>query len=153
MQSIVAVFITNNKNESVNNLSLLRSHRRCTLSHSLGSLTSQQPIMVQFPRSHAISVRLTSTSCSVATLSVFVCISEWQLPTFLHQKNEPKRKKKNYLTQGQRKEQDRLSLTFLIQVTICFRGILLCDRESIKQHIPSHSSHAQSPTFLSLQGH
>ena len=103
-----------------------------------------QPIMVQFPSSNTISVRLSHTPHSSDKQKSF-CLHCWVRAASLPPKEK---KKKNYMTQGQRKGQDRLWLTFPTQVTICFRGILLCDSQSIKQHIPTHSA-----TFLHPQGH
>lgn len=127
--STLAGFIASNNNESVHNSSpAKRSQRRCTLCRPDAS----QPITVQFPRSHSVSVRHSSTSCSSDRLKCF-CLHRWVVAA-----NLPPSKK--YMTQGQRKGLERLSLTFPSQVTICFRSILLCDSQSIKQHTQTHSS-------------
>lgn len=140
-----AASITNSNNESVNSPSLLRFHRRCTLSLSLGSLTSYSQSWSSFHHQTPSVSGFPTPPIPVTSRSLFVCTAECELPASLLKK---KKKKKNYMTQGQRKGQDRLWLTFPTQVTICFRGILLCDSQSIKQHIPTHSA-----TFLHPQGH
>lgn len=56
------------------------------------------------------------------------------------------------MAQGQRKGQERLSVTFSSQVTISFRGILMCDSQSIKEQTQTHFPGTVT-RFLHPQGH
>lgn len=55
--------------------------------------------------------------------------------------SERRGKKTTRWHKDRQKGQERLSVIFSIQVTICFRGNLLCDSLFIKQNISTHSSH------------